>query len=272
MSRNTWTNEKLFERLLNNQSTRTYWDNVKELCTRPEKKVFKRCTALVKSKLPRERRIGIDVLSQLGGAERPFEAQTLSLYLRILPAEKDVKVLQSLLHAIGHNNKGLDNEGIEALSYLIRHSYTIIRYALVFALKGVDKPGAIDILIALSADKDTDIRDWATFALGSQITRNNKAIRDALWARVNDPDEDTRLEAIAGLATRKDPRINAVIRKELLTGEAGTLLFEAIVELGGQEFLPDLQELQQKSANDETIHPAWHSKLGEVIEALLSPA
>lgn len=268
MSRINWTNEKLFERLLNNQSTRTYWDNVKTLCTRPEKAVFKRCSALVKSTLPRERRIGIDVLSQLGGAARPFQKPTLALYMRILPNERDVKVLESLLHAIGHNNTGLDDKGIEKLSYLKKHRYAVVRYGVVHALQKVDKPAAIDMLIDLSGDKDTDVRDWATFSLGSMITRNNKAIRDALWARISDTDEDTRMEAIMGLASRKDPGIYEVIRKELSTGETGTLLFDAIAALGGQEFLSPLKKLHKQSANDRTVHPQWLSKLEDAIEVL----
>ncbi|ACU62604.1 hypothetical protein Cpin_5173 [Chitinophaga pinensis DSM 2588] len=268
MSRNDWTNDKLFERLINNQSTRTYWENIKTLCSRPEKAVFKRCATLTRSKVPRERRIGIDVLSQLGGAARPYQAETLALYVRILPEETDLKVLESLLHAIGHNNTGMDNHSAEKLAALKTHRYAVIRFGVACALKGVDKPAAIDTLITLSADKDTDIRDWATFALGSQISRNNKAIREALWARTNEANEDTRMEAIVGLALRKDLRVMDLIRKELQRGDAGTLLFEAITELGTKEFLPDLKKLHKQSANDTSIHPTWRMKLEETIATL----
>ncbi|PWV56357.1 HEAT repeat domain-containing protein [Chitinophaga sp. S165] len=270
MSRNNWTNDKLFERLLNNKSTDTYRDNIKALWSRPEKEVLKKCKELTRSAIPRERRIGIDVLSQLGGMDRPFGAETLALYLRILPKEKDPKVLESLLHAIGHNNTGLENKDIDQLSSLKKHSYAVVRFGLVFALNGIDKPVAIDTLIHLSSDKDTDIRNWATFALGEQISRNNKAIRDALWARVDDQDEDTRLEAVMGLARRKDPRVYDVITRELANGEAGTLLFDAIAVLGSADFLSALEKLQQKSAKDDSIHPSWRLKLQETIDALKS--
>ena len=268
MSRNDWTNDKLFERLINNQSTSTYWDNIKILCSRPEKAVFKRCAALTRSQVQRERRIGIDILSQLGGMDRPYQSETLALYLRILPKETDLKVLESLLHGIGHNNKGMDNKGAEKLAALKAHRYAVIRFGVASALKGVDKPAAIDTLITLSADKDNDIRDWATFALGSQINKNNKAIREALWARVNDANEDTRLEAIVGLAVRKDLRVQDIIRRELQRGEAGTLLFEAITQLGTTEFLPELKKLHKLSAKDATIHPKWRMKLEETIATL----
>ncbi len=270
MSRNNWTNDKLFERLLNNKSANTYRDNIKTLWSRPAKDVFKKCKGLTGSASPLERRIGIDVLSQLGGMDRPYAVETLALYLRILPKEKDPKVLESLLHAIGHNNTGLENKDIDKLSTLKEHSYAVVRFGLVFALTGVDKPVAIDTLIHLSGDKDTDIRSWATFALGEQISRNNKAIRDALWARADDQDEDTRLEAVMGLARRKDPRVHAMINRELTTGEAGTLLFDAIITLGNPDFLTELKKLQKKSAKDNSIHPSWRSKLEETIEALKS--
>lgn len=268
MSRNNWTNDKLFERLINNKSSNTYRDNIKALWSRPGKDVFKKCKDLIRSAVPRERRIGIDVLSQLGGMDRPYAAETLALYLRILPKEKDPKVLESLLHAIGHNNTGLENKDIDTLSALKKHNYGVVRFGLVFALTDIDKPVAIDVLIHLSADKDTDIRNWATFALGEQISRNNKAIRDALWARADDPDEDTRLEAVMGLARRKDPRVHAVINRELSTGEAGTLLFDAIISLGNADFLTALKKLERQSAKDDSIHPSWRLKLGEAIDAL----
>lgn len=268
MSRNNWTNDKLFERLLNNKSTNTYRDNIKALWNRPEKDVFKKGKDLTRSALPHERRIGIDVLSQLGGMDRPFAAETLALYLKILPKEHDPKVLESILHGIGHNNTGLQNQDIDKLSSLKKHNYAVVRFGLVFALTGIDKPVAIDTLIHLSADKDTDIRNWSTFALGEQISRNNKAIRDALWARVDDEDEDTRLEAVMGLAKRKDLRVHAVIHKELTNGESGTLLFDTLIALGSPDFLPELKKLQKRSAKDDSIHPSWRLKLGEAIDVL----
>ena len=61
-------------------------------------------------------------------------------------------------------------------------------------------------LIALSADPEAAVRDWATFALGTLAEQDSPALRDALAARLDDPDEDTRLEAIHGLALRGDDR------------------------------------------------------------------
>ena len=56
------------------------------------------------------------------------------------------------------------------------------------------------------------MRDWATFALGTLAEADSRQLRDALAARLDDPDEDTRLEAVHGLAVRGDPRAEAPAR------------------------------------------------------------
>ena len=65
---------------------------------------------------------------------------------------------------------------------------------------------ALAALIELSADEASGVRDWATFALGTLAEDDGDALRDALAARLDDPDEDTRLEAVHGLALRGDAR------------------------------------------------------------------
>jgi len=50
------------------------------------------------------------------------------------------------------------------------------------------------------------VRDWATFALGMLASEDSEQLRDALAARLGDPDPETRLEAVHGLALRGDQR------------------------------------------------------------------
>lgn len=264
MSRKTWSNDKLFTRLLENKSDKTYWNNIQELHSRATDDVFIKCCELVKSSNQKENIIGIDVLSQLG-LERPFKKETVQLYFEILENQTDVKVLNSILTAIGHNNsETLTESQIAFLTNFKTHSEPDVRYGLVYSLLFIENKKAIETLIYLSDDKISWIRDWATFGIG-QIERNNKTIREALWKRVNDKHQDTKLEAIRGLAKRKDIRVKEIIKRELSGGEFGILLFEAIEELNDKEILTFLYQHLEKCENDNSINPLWLNDLRDCI-------
>jgi hypothetical protein len=268
MSRKNWSNDKLFTRLLENKSDKTYWDNIQELHSRTTDDVFARCCELIKSSSQKENIIGIDVLSQLG-LERPFQKETLQLYFALLEKELETDVIMSILFGIGHNNyETLDESQTVFLSNFKNNSKTEVRYGLVHALLGVEHKPAVESLIFLTGDKISWIRDWATFGIGTQIDRNNKTIREALWKRVNDKHQDTKLEAIAGLAKRKDIRVKEIIKRELLDGEYGILLFEAIEELNDKDFLPLLNANLEKAEKDKTINTEWIDDLKRCIERL----
>ena len=98
---------------------------------------------------------------------------------------------------------------------------TYVREAVAFALGGRPGEETLQALIELSADADAKVRDWATFALGTLAETDSPALRDALAARLDDPDEDTRMEAVHGLALRGDERAQAPAR-DLLEGRDTT--------------------------------------------------
>lgn len=270
MSRKNWTDEKLIFRLVNNKSDKTYWDNIRELCSRANVNIFNTSVKLIKSIKPRDRIIGIDILAQLGLVPRPFFKESRKLFFETLKKEKDPKVLRSVLYAIGHNNEKLKPNEIALLVSFKDNADEGVREGLVSALLSVDNKLAIDTLIHLTTDKVSHIRDWATFGIGTQIERDNKFIREALWSRVDDNHLDIKFEAIVGLAKRKDLRIKEIIKRELLNGEFGTLLFEAIEELNGAEFLPLLKSNLQKAKKDKGISSAWIKDLTACINNLES--
>lgn len=269
MSRNNWTDDKLIDRLLTNTSDKTYWDNIAVLRSRPSDYIFEKCVYFIKSDNPKENIVGIDTLAQLGVTPRQFYKQTIELYFEQLEIVNDPKILMTLLYAIGHNNDKLSKLQIEKLCSFSGTSDNLIKEGLVFSLLGIDNILAIETLIKLSTDKLSYIRDWATFGIGTQIERNNKDIRQALWNRVNDKHQETKLEAIVGLARRKDSRVNDIIRRELLAGEFGTLLFEAIEVLGDIQFLPLLQQNLETAENDKGIDREWVEDLKACIENLI---
>lgn len=267
MSRKDWTDDKLIYRLINNKTNKSRWDNISVLRRRPSEELFSKCVELTQSKDPKIRSIGIDILAQFGSPPRPFLKETLTLYFELLNIESDSEVLMSLLYAIGHNNDNLSEQQIEKLCSFHNNDNNWIKEGLVSAIGFIDDLHVIDVLIKLSADKLSHIRNWATFFIG-QGERNNKNIREALWKRVNDKHQETKLEAICGLAKRKDSRIIEIIKRELIDCEYGTLLFEAIIEVGDKEFLPLLQENLKSIEDNTNINPEWKKDLENCIDTL----
>jgi HEAT repeat protein len=87
---------------------------------------------------------------------------------------------------------------------------------------------AIRALIELSTDEDSDVRDWSTFGLGSQVDVDTPALREALANRLDDPDEDTSAESVEGLARRQDERAVPAIVAWIEAGYDGMYVRNAV--------------------------------------------
>lgn len=61
-----WTSEKIFDRLVNNKSQKTYWNNILKLRKRATEKIYDQAFKLAKSENDKKKIIGIDVLAQIG--------------------------------------------------------------------------------------------------------------------------------------------------------------------------------------------------------------
>jgi HEAT repeat protein len=136
----------------------------------------------------------------------------------------------------------------DAISLVIRfsdHSDPAVRYAVVQALASAECPEAITSLVRLSRDTDDDIRDWATFTLGTLFEADTPQIRDALFDRIADRHDDTRGEALLGLARRKDPGVIDALKAELGSDSVGVLAVEAAEALASMELRQHLLNLQQ---------------------------
>jgi len=73
------------------------------------------------------------------------------------------------------------------------------------ALAGSSDPDAIAQLMRLMEDPDPDVRNWATFFLGTKREDDTPEIRSALRSRLHDSLLDIHQEAYWGLAKRRDP-------------------------------------------------------------------
>jgi len=252
-----FSNDKIFFRLLKNKSNDNYWKYIRELRTRKAKDIFERSTTLIKSEIAKERIIGIDILAQFG-SPRIHKKLILKKFFILLKIEKDKNAISSLLSGIGHNNESLSRKQIELICSFKKHKSNTVRYSLVFALLTKEDSIAIETLIELSRDKDYEIRDWATFGIGTQIEIDSDEIRNALWKRVNDKDEGARFEAIFGLAKRKDTRIKETLKKELENiDEFGSLILEAIEEFNDKEFISLIEKQVAENKDLRKVNEDW---------------
>ena len=195
---------------------REWQPHVCALAARGSRDVLEAMTVLGEDDDPATRALAAYVLGQLG-TSAPALPDEQDAALRAMAArEQDPEVLSAIACAFGHLCGPHGNEWLLAQR---AHPAADVREAVAFALGG--RPGAdvLAALIELSADEAAAVRDWATFALGTLAPGDGAEIRDALAARLDDPDEDTRLEAVHGLAVRGDHRADAVAR-DLLAAHA----------------------------------------------------
>lgn len=268
MGRKKWTSEKIFQRLENNKSLKTYWDNISELRKRVNEDVFNQAYEFAKSQIDKKKIIGIDVLAQLGFDPRFRQEEIIKLCFELLQEKQSDDVLYSLFFGISHNNERLTNEQVSQLITFKNSKKSEVRYSLVWAISGVDNPKAIETLIELSEDSFSSIRNWATFGIGTLSKQNNDRIIKALWNRTKDKHQETKLEAIVGLANRNQVAVKEQIIEELKNDEYGTLLFDAIETLNDKAFIPYLEANLKTARNDSGIDEEWIAELNQCLNKL----
>ena len=184
---------------------------------------------------PRARSVAAYVAGQLGTPVRTLPDESAALLDRMGEREQDPRVLAVIAEALGHLGEPW---GLDWLLRMRGHEDARVRDGVVAALAGRSDPAAVEALIALSADADPAIRDWATFALGTLATEDSPALREALAARLADAEADARIEAVYGLSLRGDARATEPALELLAAGaEGGSFwtrhaLQEAAIRLG----------------------------------------
>ncbi|WP_169437621.1 HEAT repeat domain-containing protein [Longispora albida] len=119
---------------------------------------------------------------------------------------------------------------------LAEHRDAQVRQAVAAQLPLLADPkpqSVITALLRLTSDPSPDVRDWACFALGTQCPDiDTPELRDALAARLTDPDNETRCEALFGLAQRRDSRALPALHKALAGDSVWLMEIEAAGALG----------------------------------------
>lgn len=220
---------------------------------------FRAGIELLGSKDPLERSVGADVLAQLGWRDRTFLDESVDA---LLPALRDPEpsVVQAVIFALGHR---ASPRAIEPLLGFVDHPSADFRYATVHGLMPHDTPVVVQALAKLSRDADRDVRDWATFALGSQLDSDSPELREALGERLNDADPEVRGEALVGLARRGDTSIAPAVQRELEGTFHGSWPVEAARHLCDPRFLPALRELKDRLSARDAVYFS-----GEVQDAI----
>lgn len=250
-----------------------YWDIVWKLCERGTAATLNAARDLCGSDEPKERALGAHILGHLGVLStpehvRPFTEEALIILLPMLdePRNADPELLQSLIGALGHQS---DPRTVAAMARFKDHAESDVRWSIAVALGGQEDELSIATLIEMSRDENAGVRDWATFGIGTQIATDTPEIRMALLQRLDDPDNDTRNEAIRGLAQRKDKRVIESIIRELAAENPQHLAVEAARELAAPDLLPALLRLKaadtEADLEDETLDEAIAQCRGDMI-------
>lgn len=209
------------------------WNAVRELHQIGTREVLEKAVTWCHSEDPLQRARGADVLAQLGKtAEYPsnnFPEECFKAVSEMAATEEEPRPLSSAIHALGH----IGNP--HAVPILVRHcahSDPDVRFAVAFACGNFGNESlAVGTLLLLMSDEDVDVRDWATFGLGTLSELDSPAIREALVTALNDPEEDVRQEALVGLARRHDRRVLPSLFKQLQLRETDDRTIEAAREM-----------------------------------------
>jgi HEAT repeat protein len=246
------------------------WEAVCRLRERGDQETWDAASLLMRSSQAKERGRGVDILTRFGAGEsspRSPELQALCAdqLLECLRGEHDEEVLGAIASGLAHLH---DAGAVPALLRFAVHGSAAVRLGVVMGLNGQDAPEAVDGLIALSADVSEEVRNWATFGLGSMSDADGPRVRGALEARLTDPVDEVRGEALVGLARRRAPRVAEVLRRELDRRPVLLLAVEAAEALGDGTLLPALEALRGSLEGDAHLGRVLEHAIGQLRRTL----
>ena len=214
------TDEELFQAALQGDyDDEVAWEAVAVLRLRGTGKVFKLAAGYCRSPVALERARGLNVLAQLGArkskSERPHFDESVAIAIHHL-RDQDELVVYAAAWALSHLGS---DAAISALIDIKKNPDPDVRWAVANGLNESNRTDAIATIVELMDDSDDNVRDWATFALGTQCKMDTPEIREALRKRLADGYEDARDEAVWGLAKRKDEYAINVLLHRLMSEE-----------------------------------------------------
>ncbi len=181
-------------------------------------------------------------LLQLAKAEEAARRGAYNLYDKIsaLKKRRDIRIIERAIYWCASDEEVIKFLGVETLESWENFNDT-----------------EIEVLGSLTVNENPEVRSWATFYLGVQCNVDSERVREFLFDRIADTHEETRGEALVGLAKRKDERASMLIRNELESDDVSLLAVEAAEELADEELLSALESLRSWwDVNDELLQDA----------------
>lgn len=181
-----------------------------------------------------------------GRDDGPWRIASLEICANMLRHEPDADVVWAIAHGLGSME---DPRAARLLLPLAEHPDSDVRFKVAMGLPAAydqDNPddAIVAALIKLSADDDEDVRDYATFGLGTSLESvDTPAVRAALRARATDDHADTRNEALAGLAFRYDHDAVPLLARELESDDVQPVTVQAASVIADPQLLPGLRRL-----------------------------
>jgi HEAT repeat protein len=229
------------------------WDLIDGILDECPDDVQQESAKLLGGQLDRGRTLGADILGRLAGVEPTRRADIEAALLAALAVENAPTSTASIVAALGHVG---DPGNLSLIFPFSMHPNAEVRLAVAFAVATVSPsplaPEARRTLIRLSEDSDSEVRDWATFGLGTLSDVDGPDVRAALLARAEDLNHEARAEALFGLAVRRDPRAVPHLIRALQSQHVGGLEVDAAAAAGDPRLLPALWALQHSGRADQS--------------------
>jgi HEAT repeat protein len=250
----------------------TRWELIAGIMDECPDDVFEASTGLVRGEHERERTLGADILGRLVGTDPEAGLDVERTLLPALQNECAPHAIASMVAALGHVG---DANALPQVIPLARHPDAGVRLAVAFAVTTISpRPLSDEVklgLIRLSRDEDPEVRDWATFGLGTLSIEESPEVTAALLARASDPYHEARAEALFGLAVRRDPRAVPHLIRALASAQVQGREVDAAAEAADPRLLPALWALQGTGLADEgRVRRAIDRCSGRDSQALLS--
>ncbi len=267
------TLRQLVRRALRSWDTDWGWSSIAELQLRASPALLDLVRSLCASRSWRRRALGLHVASQLQRRRRPGGGGALAYALDATQAlllaglmDSHSGVVCAAVSGLGHRPHP---DALETLVVLAGHADSAMRWNVAVSLGCYPEPAAIGALIQLATDEDSDVRDWATFGLGTLHTADTPELRAVLWRNLSDEDEDVRGEALVGLAARHDLRVIDHLLAQL-GPECRVYQLDAAEQLASPLLLPALQTIADGLQGSER-EGYWFGCLQSAVDAC-SPA